>query len=180
MQAFAAETAHAADAAEHGQAFYDDPTFWVLIAFIILIAAVGKMVFRTVATMLDDRAETIRAQIDEATRLREEAQDLLATSERRQRDAAQEAEEIVERAKAEAARLADHAAADLEASLKRREKQAMDRIAQAEQSAVDEVRALAVDVAISATRQLLAEQAGSEKGDRLIDDAIKNLGDKLH
>ena len=56
----------------------------------------------------------------------------------------------------------------------------MDRIAQAEQSAVDEVRALAVDVAISATRQLLAEQAGSEKGDRLIDDAIKNLGDKLH
>ena len=73
-----------------------------------------------------------------------------------------------------------YAAADLEASLKRREKQAMDRIAQAEQSAVDEVRALAVDVAISATRQLLAEQAGSEKGDRLIDDAIKNLGDKLH
>ncbi|MCP5372571.1 MAG: F0F1 ATP synthase subunit B [Hyphomicrobiales bacterium] len=179
MQAFAAETAHdAAHGAAH--AFYEEPTFWVLVAFVILIVAVGKPVFRAITKGLDERADLIKAQIDEAVRLREEAQETLASFQRKQRDAAKEAEEIVARAKAEAARLAEKAAADLESSLKRREKQAMDRIAQAEAQAVEDVRNAAIEVAVSATRRLLTEQIDEAKADTLIDAAIKDLPGKLH
>jgi len=175
MQAFAADAANGA-----AQAFYEDPSFWVLVAFVILIGSVIKPVMRIVGTGLDDRAEAIKQQIDEAVKLREEAQEALAAYQRKQRDAAQEAEDIVTRAKAEADRLAEKAAADLEASLARREKQAMDRIAQAEAQAIDDVRNAAIDVAVSATRKLLSEQVDDAKADALIDDAINDLPGKLH
>ena len=161
------------------EAFYQAPEFWVMVAFVILIAGVGRAVFRMVTEALDKRGRTINDQIEEAVHLREEAQDLLASYERKQRDAAEEAERIVARARAEAERLSEQAAVDLEAALKRRERQAMDRIAQAEATALDEIRALAVDVALDATARLLADELSADKSKAMIDDAIKELPDKL-
>ena len=170
--AWAAETAA-------GEAFYQAPEFWVMVAFVILIAGTGRAVFRMATEALDKRSRTINDQIEEAVRLREEAQDLLASYERKQRDAAEEAERIVERARAEAERLSEQSAVDLEAALKRRERQAMDRISQAEATALDEIRALAVDVALDATAKILADKMTANKSKAMIDDAIKELSKKL-
>ncbi len=170
--AWAAETAAA-------EAFYQAPEFWVMVAFFILIASVGRAIFRMVTEALDKRSRTINDQIEEAVRLREEAQDLLASYERKQRDAADEAEQIVERARAEAERLSQQASVDLATALKRRERQAMDRIAQAEATALDEIRALAVDVALDAAAKLLADKMTANKSEAMINDAIKDLPEKL-
>ena len=162
-------------------ALLNDTSFWVAISFVIFVILAWRPLKKAMLTALDDRTERIRNDIDEAARLREEAQALLASYKRKQRDAAAEAEEILRHAKTEANRFKDQAIADLENALVRREAQAMDRIAQAEAQATAEVRAFAVDLAIAATRRLLADQAS--RGDlaaRLIDDSIQVIGAKLH
>jgi F-type H+-transporting ATPase subunit b len=172
---------HAATAAEHAsEALFTTAEFWVAIALLIFVYLIGRRVYRLVVVALDDRAEKIRNRVDEAARLAEEAQALLLSYERKQRDAAEEAEAILARAGREAERLSDDAKADLERTLKRREAQAMDRIAQAEKAAVVEVRARAVDVAIEATRRLLAQRLTPKQADALIDAAIDELPKKLH
>lgn len=173
--AYAAE----AGAAAHG-AFYEDTHFLVMIAFIITIALIGKTVYQKISASLDERSEAIRSEIEEATRLREEAQDLLASYERKLRDAAGEASDISERAKKEAHYLVEKAAHDLEDLVARRQRQATDRIAQAEVSARDEIRAAAIDVALEASRRILADKVSGSKGDALIDAAIDELPSKLH
>ena len=161
-------------------AFYENPQFLVLVAFVITIALIGKTVFQKVSRALDERSESIRSDIEEATRLREEAQDLLASYERKQRDAANEVKKITARAKGEAERLAEKAAADLDAMIERRKRQAKDRIAQAEVTARDEIRAAAIDVALEASRRILADKVSGKKGTALIDAAIKDLPSLLH
>jgi F-type H+-transporting ATPase subunit b len=169
----------AGEAAAHG-AFYEDPQFLVLVAFVITIAAAGKTVYQKISAALDVRSEAIRSEIEEATRLREEAQELLASYERKQRDAAGEATEIAERASKESEYLVEKAARELEELVARRERQATDRIAQAEVSARDEIRAAAIDVALEASRRILADKVSGKKGDTLIDAAIDELPSKLH
>jgi len=171
-------TAWASNAA-HG-VFHENAVFWVAVAFALLFVLFGKKIFAAITSGLDSRAETIRDEIDEATRLREEAQELLAGYQRKQHEAAKEAEAIVKRAKAEADRLAEKAAAHLEESLKRRERQAMDRIAQAEARATKEIRESAVDLAVSATRKLLTDNLSDAKADALIAGAIKEIPGKFH
>ena len=168
-------TAWASNAA-HG-AFHENAVFWVAVAFALLFVLFGKKIFAAITSGLDSRAETIRDEIDEATRLREEAQELLAGYQRKQHEAAKEAEAIVERAKAEADRLAEKAAAHLEESLKRRERQAMDRIAQAEAGDEGDSES-AVDLAVSATGNL-TDNLSDAKADALIAGAIKIPG-KFH
>ncbi|MBL6958524.1 MAG: F0F1 ATP synthase subunit B [Rhodospirillales bacterium] len=177
MQAMAAETGASGAPAE---AFYVAPEFWVAVAFVILIGAFGRKVYGIAVEALDKRSAAIQEQIDEATRLREEAQELLATYERKQRDAADDAKEIVERARREAEAIGDQAASALEEQLKRRQQMAEERIAQAENAAVEEVRRQAVEVAIEATRKVLSEQLDAKKADALVEKAIKELPDKLH
>ena len=172
--------AAAEDAAYGAEPFYATTDFWVLVGFVIFFLLVGKVAYRVVTVALDDRAERIKDQIDEAQRLSEEAQELLASYERRQREAETEAEAIIDHARREADRLADEAEQALARSLKRREQLALDRIAQAEASAAEEVRALAVEVAMQATRALLAETLTDKRADALVDDAIKTIPDKLH
>ena len=155
--------------------FYEDPQFFVLIAFIITIALAGKTVYQKISVALDERSEEIRKNIEESIRLREEAQDLLASYERKQRDAANEAEELTARAKKDAQYLVEKATADLNALVKRRERQAQDRIAQAETTARDEIRLAAIEVALEGSRRILADKASGKKGDALIDIAIKDL-----
>lgn len=177
MQAWAAEVV--GEEAAHAEPFYASAEFWVAIGFIIFVILTARTVFRVVTVALDDRADRIKAQIDEATRLADEAQDLLASYERKQQEASEEAREIVERARREADRLTERATEDLERALKRREELAMERLAQAEQAAVAEVRSRAVDVALAATANVLAAQAKGKKADALIDATIQELPEKL-
>ena len=153
-----------------------DPTFWVFVAF---IGFIGVLVYFRVPGMvtrgLDARAKKIRADLDEADALLEEAQGLLASYQKKQREAADEAQEIKARAKEEAERILENGRARLEDALQRREKLAMDRIVQAEASALDEIRIRTVDIALDATRDLLASNLSEDKASAMLDDAIKIL-----
>jgi F-type H+-transporting ATPase subunit b len=157
-----------------------DPEFWVLVAFVLAVALVWRKASAAIGQSLDARAAKIKAELDEAQRLREEAQQALASYQRRQRDALKEAEAIVAHAVADAQRLGQQAARDLEAAIERRQRQAEDKIHQAEAKAVAEVRAVAVDVAMSAARQIIGESLDASRGAQLIDDAIQALPQRLH
>lgn len=171
--------AGAGAAAAHGP-FYTEAHFWVDVAFILVVVLAWKPVSRAIAAALDARAAKIKSRLDEAHKLREEAQEMLATYQRKQRDAMKEAEEIIAHAKAEAERLAQQAAKDLDASIKRREQMALDRIAQAEAQAMKEVQNLAVDVAIGAAQKLIGESLSATQTTALVDNAIQSLPGKLH
>ncbi len=158
----------------------ESPTFWVAVAFVIFVGLVFKKVRDGLNAALDGRAERIKAQLDEAKQLREDAQAALAEYQRKLRDATEEANAIVEHAKVEAERLREHARADQEQALKRREQLAVEKIAQAEAEALEQVRNQAVDLAVAATARLLAESMDKNQAERLIDAAIEELPDKLH
>jgi F-type H+-transporting ATPase subunit b len=175
-----AEAAEAASGAAEQGGFFSEPETWVAITWIIVVGLLARPVYRAIAAALDVRREKIKARLAEAERLRVDAQETLAVYQRKQREALNEARDIIAHAKAEAERLATVAAADLEVLVKRREQQAMERIAQAEAEAVREVRNLAVDIAIAATRKLLADTMSADKAAALIDAAIKDLPNRLH
>ena len=156
------------------------PEFWVFVAFVIFIALVWKPVGRLILGALDDRTAKIRADLERAAQLREEAQELLAQYERKHRDAMKEAAEIVEHAKAEAERFSRQAQDELATSLKRREELALQHIAAEEARALGEVRAAAVDLAVAAASRLIAERLDARTADALIDDAIRQLPGKLN
>ncbi|MDX1580156.1 MAG: F0F1 ATP synthase subunit B [Alphaproteobacteria bacterium] len=175
-----AETEKAMGDAGYG-AFYLDPTFWVAVSFVLFI---GVLLYYKVPKMinerLDSRAEAIKAQLEEARKLREEAQALLASYQRRQRDAEKEAGEIIEHAEEEAKRTVEQAKTQLQESLERREQLAKEKIAQAEASAVQQVRLTAVDVATAVSRRLIAEGLDEQASKALVDEAIENLPKHLH
>jgi F-type H+-transporting ATPase subunit b len=160
-------------------ALLHDPTFWTAIAFVIFIVALFKPVKKALMAGLDSRIAQIRAEVEEAQRLREEAQTLLASYQRKQREAAQEAEDIVKQAKEDAALHRAEARKSLEEMLRRQEALAIGKIAQAEAAAVQEVREVAIDLAIAATEKILAEKVRGELSDRLVEKAIGELPQKL-
>ena len=155
-------------------------TFWVGLAFVLFIAAVYKPVSKMLTEALDARAQRIQEELDEAVRLREEAQALLAGYERRQNEALKEAEDIIAHAKEEAERQARQAGEDLEELIRRREVQAVERIARAEEEATADVRNAAVELAIAATRKLISSELKEDHHQALVDEAIGELGEKLH
>lgn len=159
---------------------WENPETWVAIAFVIFLAAIFRPVSRMLLGTLDARAERIKRDLEEAERLREEAHDLLAEHQRKLRYASKETEELLEHAKNEARHLREHAENDLAASLKRREQQALERIAQAEAQAEREVRNLAVDIAVAAAAKLLSEKLDKSTRNALVDAAVKDLSKRLH
>jgi F-type H+-transporting ATPase subunit b len=159
---------------------FADPAFWVGLAFLLVVALTFNKVKLAMTGNLDARAAKIRTQIEEARKLREDAQALLAEYQRKQRDAMAEAEKIISAAKGEAARLKVQAAQDLENALARRKEQALERIAQSEAQALKQVRNLAVDAALAAAELLIARNLDGAKRDALTDTAIADLGAKLH
>lgn len=173
-------TAYAAEGSEHAEAFYQDPTFWVGVAFVIFVALAGRTVWRALAKLLDERSHKIEASLAEAERLRHEAEAALADYQKKQRQAVKDAQAIVEQAKVEAERMKVHGEEELRKQLALREKQAIDRIAQAEQRALADVRNTAVDVAIAATRAMLKDGIDAAKAKGLIDDAIVQLPKKMN
>lgn len=158
-----------------------DPTFWVAIAFAGFLGAVIKAKLpSTIGKALDERAEKIKAQLDEARELKEEAKKLLASYQRKQRDAEQEKEAMLKQAKAEAENFAAEAGVKLKESLERQAKAAEDKIAAAEAHAVKEVRNAAAQVAIKAASEALANDLKAGKSAGLVDDAIKDLEKNFH
>jgi F-type H+-transporting ATPase subunit b len=155
--------------------------FVVLIAFLLFIAVLLYLkVPSLLGGMLDKRAEGIQGELDEARALREEAQTLLASYERKQKEVQEQADRIVAAAKEEANEAAEQAKADLQVSIARRLKAAKDQISSAEQNAVKEVRDKAVTIAIAAAKDVIAQQMTSKDGSSLIDDAIAQVDAKLH
>tara|TARA_R110002110_G_scaffold376568_2_gene586834 strand:+ start:347309 stop:347872 length:564 start_codon:yes stop_codon:yes gene_type:complete len=167
-------------AADEQASFFEKPETWVLIAFIIFVVAMYRPASKAINAKLDGRTEAIKTELDEAQRLREEAQHTLAEYQRKQRDALAEAEGIVAEAREEAKRIEVNLQARTEDTLKRREQQALDMIAAAEARAVADVRALAADIAIDATRRILTETVEGHKGDELVNEAIGEVPGKLN
>ncbi len=159
--------------------FFAQPEFWVLVAVLVFVALVWRPAKRILIGALDERATRIRDELEAARNLREEAERILADYQRRQREAASEAESIVAHAQAEAERLAAQSARDLEAMLQRRRQLAEERITQEEARAVAEIRAVTVDVAVSAARQIIAAGLDERRGAMLIDSAIAALPQQL-
>ncbi|MEL7093572.1 MAG: F0F1 ATP synthase subunit B [Pseudomonadota bacterium] len=153
----------------------------VSIAFILFIAVLFYFkVPGMITKMLDDRAQGIQSDIDEARALREEAQSLLASYERKQKEVQEQADAIVAQAKTDAEAAAEQARADLKTSIARRLAAAEDQIASAEASAVKEVRDMAAVVAVQAAQDVIAKQMTAADGNKLIDAAIAEVDAKLH
>ena len=154
--------------------------FWINVGLVLFILAAGRKLWKAMVSGLDQRSMRIKAQLDEAQKLRDEAQALLNDYQRRQKEAADEAAGIIAAAKQSAEHHTKDAMAALEASMARREKLALEKIAQAEAHAAAEVRREAVEVATAATRQLLAEALTDDRATALVDQSIKELDRKLH
>ena len=151
------------------------PDISVAIAFVIFIVLVAWKGTKKLTAGLDQRAETIRKQLDETQNLREEAQAALASYQRQQRDALAEADEIVAQAKMDAERLKVEAEAVLTATIKRREEQAVERIAQAEATAIKDVRDQAIELAIGVATKIITEKMTKTVQNELVKDASEDL-----
>ena len=155
--------------------------FVVLIAFLVFIGILVYMKVPAKLTgMLDARAATIKAELDEARALREEAKSILATYERRQKEVQEQADRIVNTARDEALSAAAQAKADLKASIARRLASATEQIASAEAGAIRQVREQAVSVAVAAAGDVLSKQMTAEAASSSIDAAIAQVEARLH
>jgi len=155
--------------------------FVVLIAFLLFI---GVLVYYKVPGLvgrkLDERAEGIKSDLDEARAIREEAQSLLTSFERKQKDVQAQADRIVSQARDEANEAAKEAKEDIGKSVERRMKAAEDQLASAEARAVRDIRDQAVAVAVAAARDVIAKQMTTEDRNASIDAAIDEVEAKLH
>lgn len=158
----------------HGNLFAA-PETWVAIAFTIFFALFGRKLFDALFSNLDKRGQAIQAELDEASRLRREADAMLKDATVRLEAATREADNLLQQARAEAARLAETARADAAAAATRRERMAMDRIGAAEKAAVTEVRLAAADIAARAAGQVIRETMSADTDAALVDRAIAGL-----
>lgn len=153
---------------------------WVAIAFAVFLIIVFRFgVHRSLLGMLDQRSAKIQAELDEAKRLKDEAEKLLAEYRQKAREAENEAKAIVAQANTEAKQIAADAKARLEEFISRRTKMADTKIAQAESQAMAEVRAAAADAAVKAAEVIVAETAKGQDGKALLDNAIKDVKARL-
>ena len=158
-----------------------DAEFWVAVAFVVFL---GGLVYLGVHEMMvkyiDQRRDRIKAELDEALRLKEEAQALLAQYQRKQREAEQEAAAIIAGATAEAERMLAEAKAKMEEFVARRSKMAESKIAQAEAQALADVRAAAAEAAVGAAERILTQTVKGEVADRLVVKGIDDVKAKLN
>jgi len=158
-----------------------DATFWATVGLVIFLAVIVYMkVPGMIARSLDERAERIRNELDESRRLREEAQQLLAEYQRKRKEAEKEAQDIVAAAKREADMILVDAKAKTEEYVARRAAMAEQRIGQAEQDAVNEVRALAVDIAVAAAGKVMADKVDAGKDAELFKSSLQSVKARLN
>ncbi len=159
--------------------FYQDPTFWVLVAFVIFFAGIGKKLWKFVATYLNQHSIKIEEKIKDAIRMREEAQALLGDIRKKQMEAEQQAKAIMEHAQAQMDHMREEARLEIDKFLKNRERLAQDRIQHAKNQALKDIRGHAIRVSVQASEKLLKEQVDSKTDTHLIDQAIKTLEQQI-
>jgi F-type H+-transporting ATPase subunit b len=160
---------------------FEDPETWVAVAFLILMGLFAWLgVHRTMFTALDHRAERIKAELDDARRLRDEAAKVLGEYKARRATAEREADDIVTNARAEAERIAADAKAKMEDFVARRTKTAESKIALAEAQALADVRAAAANAAVEAASTILSQSVKGSVADDLLAKGIAEVRAKLN
>lgn len=161
--------------------FLQDPEFWVAVSFFLFVGLVLYLqVHKKLAAVLDARAEQIAKEIEEARSLREEAEAVLADYRRKQGDVEKETKAIVDLAMKEARSLAAETQASMKEKFDRRIKLAEDKIGRAQEDAVRDVRAAAVNAAVGAAENVIAAKLTAEKAGKLVSDSIAALKSKLN
>jgi F-type H+-transporting ATPase subunit b len=155
------------------------PELWIILSTVIFVALIYKPAAKAITSGLDSRRARIVQTLDEAQKLRQEAEALLAETKKRHDSAGKEASDMILAAQEEAERLRKAAEDDLRRHIDRREKQATDRIAQAEAAALADIRNHAVDLALAASREVLAQRLAGEAADELADQVIASIPSRL-
>jgi len=164
----------------HFTADLGDPTTWVFIAVVLFfVALIYFGIHKKIAGALDARSDAIRNELDEARRLREEAQQLLASYQRKQKEAESQADDIVKQARSDAENMAAQARKDLTERLERRAAQAEAKIENAEAQAMSEVKAKAADLAMDTAETLLRTKMTAPEKSKLIKEGIAQMGATL-
>ncbi|RUT25148.1 F0F1 ATP synthase subunit B [Asaia sp. W19] len=160
---------------------FHDQRFWVAVSFVAFFVLFGGKLWKAIAAVLDARANQVRSNLDEASRLRREAEKMLEDATREREQALAESRALIERSREEAAAIAEHARREAEAVASRREQMARDRIAASERQAIREMREVAADAAIQATRALVGQYLRSEQAgaSALLDRGISDLPQAL-
>jgi F-type H+-transporting ATPase subunit b len=160
---------------------FSEPEFWVAVAFVILLGVFAYYgIHRTVLKTLDHRSDRIKAELDDARRLKDEAAKLLAEYKSRQASAEREAQDIIESARAEAERIASEAKTKMEDFVARRTKTAESKIALAEAQAVADVRSAAATAAVTAASTILSQSVKGPVADDLLAKGIAEVRQKLN
>jgi F-type H+-transporting ATPase subunit b len=160
---------------------FASPELWVLVSFVLFLALlVYYKIPNKVAKALDDRADRIKAELEEARRLREEAQSILADYQRKQRDAEKEVEDIIALARREAQFFAAEFNKSLNETLQRRVKLAEEKIARAEEQAVQDIRSKSVDAAVAAAQTVIARELKGKSAEDLVTRSIRDVSAKLN
>lgn len=155
--------------------------FWVAVAFVIFVAVLGYVrAHKRVVESIDVRRDRIRAELEEAARLKAEAQALLVQYQRQLQEAEREAQAIVESAKSEADRLAAEVEAKMQDFFARRTKMAESKIAQAEAQALADVRSAAAEAAAAAAETILSRTVKGKVADALVAKGIAEINEKLN
>lgn len=161
-------------------AFFQEATNWVLISFVIFAIGFWKFGLKLMLGKLDGRIEEIRKEIETAESLRIEAQELLAQYQRKQRDAAKEAEAIVASAQKHAAEIQKAAEAELNELIARKETQLKDRLQRMEDVALQDIKSYAAELAVKATAEIIAKQMDEKTNARLVEQSIKTVAGQLN
>ena len=157
-----------------------DTGLWVAISFAVFLAVAYKLGRQSIVGGLDARINEVKSEIETAERLRVEAQELLAQYQRKQRDAEQEAGEIIERAQAQATNMAENAKAELEETMVRREEQLTMRLKRLEENAISEIQSRAADLAVAATTEMITQTLDEQSNATLNDSTISALAKNLN
>ena len=155
-------------------------TVWVAISFVVFVAMAVKFAGKKITSALDAKIAQIKADIETAERLKKEAQDLFADFEKKQRDAEAIAAKIIEDAKASARLVQEQAEQDLTQSMQRREEQLVQRLKQIEERAIADIQNHAADLAIAATREIVAKTLDEKTSKNLVDQAIQSVSKYLN
>lgn len=159
---------------------FADPTAWVAISFIIFVVAAFVFGRKSVIDGLDGKIDSIRKEIATAESLRDQAQALLADYQKKQSAASQEAGKIIEQAKTQAEQLHKNAEADFTTTMERKEAMLKERILRMEESAMDDIRRYAAELAINATTQIIAQKMDAASAEKLADASIRKVADNLN
>lgn len=157
------------------------PDTWVLVSFILFMALlVYYKIPSKIAEALDNRADKIKSELDEARRLREEAQSILADYQRKRRDAEKEAEDIIAMARSEAQSFAEKSKQSLKDNLERRMRLAEEKITRAEEQAILDIRSRSADIAIAAAETIVAKELKGKLAEDLVSQGIRDVSTKLN